>query len=1094
MSEPKTPNLGLNKIDRSSPSTTYFDLDKYLDQNWQKLDDFADQVEEKAEEATVKLSDIQERLDVEKRGTVTLEPGVQVIHAERASTFKLEGLKGRTLVNLLGRDGGFESMSGWFTTAGVGSELDSSLRTQGNQSVKISLKEGSTGGSLYKLLGQTLSTSKNYIALADLKKGTSTSISLSLWNGTSNVSGTVVTTDQFSSAILLAPAASLGTMTNNLQISIVGSTAGQFGHVDAVRLYEITSDELKALSSMPANKIVAKYPYVDSVQPVHNPFVIRYGENLLPPFYEWSSLGHSLVIDAPYSASGKMLADSIGTDAYAVTYLNILADQEYTITNPIQSTGKLRISVYAASERVQGLFINPGETKTIRTAPNAVYIGMHISGVTQYTDEFDVSKWTWAAGNKATFKQPVMTLGDSYKSFKVREDSMLALQTDLYSDPVTGENADEVFYREGHYYRVRKWGQVQLIPENLDSSSLGATKYSGYKQIAIYMPKNVDTSNVKAYLTKYNGKNLTLDRSSSPLLSADVFNVGNDSYKGYVWMTVSNDDSGWGDSYNPTADDIKAYFLGWRLYDGESSLYNGVGTKYWHKLTDGISTPGEGTNILPTVQVPGGTPYQLVYLISKPIIEPIQAEGHLTLFQGHNQLEVGSGLETRERVNPVFTSNEYNSYNINNFNQSSKLKSRVKKIMSIYKDDIPDYWNVNRFSPESKIYGRELASLPASQFKSSAKYSVTYQSLGDFFSVPFNGSVALSEKTVIDQLINDSSAISKNLSVFDGKDREKELKNFVGEHFLSKSTSIKQNDDLNNFVTEGEFYCQLSSVAETLKNCPVGIAFSLKVSKNGTQNTGGIPGVTQTLITFLPVGFTTWQRNLYDIWGAWIKVPSREEFESLKSSVSDGKLAIAAAITGKGVVASGSDTHQQLATKVGEIQQGNYQSVYLNNTNAVTGAVPGSATVGHVLHEIMTFPAGTNIISAMPIFAEQNTFRVGISSQVTTQIQLYLGLRDISGNTWGVVGSIYGQGTEALVNLYGFSVDITGGLLTVEYRQTNGSLAPISTTNWSLGSRSKPSNFNTSQPFKLCYMVGTNTSGINASWYVAASNLRVVSM
>lgn len=39
MNEPKTQNLGLNKIDRSSPSTTYFDLDKYLDQNWEKVDE-----------------------------------------------------------------------------------------------------------------------------------------------------------------------------------------------------------------------------------------------------------------------------------------------------------------------------------------------------------------------------------------------------------------------------------------------------------------------------------------------------------------------------------------------------------------------------------------------------------------------------------------------------------------------------------------------------------------------------------------------------------------------------------------------------------------------------------------------------------------------------------------------------------------------------------------------------------------------------------------------------------------------------------------------------------------------------------------------
>lgn len=142
----------------------------------------------------------------------------------------------------------------------------------------------------------------------------------------------------------------------------------------------------------------------------------------------------------------------------------------------------------------------------------------------------------------------------------------------------------------------------------------------------------------------------------------------------------------------------------------------------------------------------------------------------------------------------------------------------------------------------------------------------------------------------------------------------------------------------------------------------------------------------------------------------------------------------------------------------------------------------------------MTFPAGTNVISAMPGVAEQNTFWVGISSSVLTQVQLYLGLRDISGNTWTLFGSIYGQGAESLVNLYGFSVDIPGGLLTVEYRRTNGIAAPGSTVNWSFASRSKPSNFDTSQPFKLCYMVGTNTSGVNPTWYVVASNLRVVSM
>ncbi|ETT30652.1 putative tail fiber protein [Paenibacillus sp. FSL R5-192] len=50
----------------------------------------------------------------------------------------------------------------------------------------------------------------------------------------------------------------------------------------------------------------------------------------------------------------------------------------------------------------------------------------------------------------------------------------------------------------------------------------------------------------------------------------------------------------------------------------------------------------------------------------------------------------------------------------------------------------------------------------------------------------------------------------------------------------------------------------------------------------------------------------------------------------LFTSVSDGKTRIAAAITGKGVAASGSDTFPQLATKIGQIQTSSYYRQTLN--------------------------------------------------------------------------------------------------------------------------------------------------------------------
>lgn len=740
MNEPKTPNLGLNKIDRSSPSTTYFDLDKYLDQNWEKVDGFAEQVEGKAEETAAQVSGIQERLNTEKRRSVTLEPGLQVINAERASAFKLEGLKGRTLVNLLGRDGGCENTSNWFTTAGVMAELDRSHTTQGSHSIKILLKEGSTGGSLYKQLGQSLSNNKNYLAIADLKRGTSSSVSLSLWNGTANVSGTVVTADIFSSAILLIPASSLGTVTNNLQISVVGSELGQFGYVDAVRLYEITGEELTSLSTMSANEITAKYPYVDSIQPVSNPYVIRYGENLLPPFYEWEHTGHTFLETSQNTATGELVAGSIGTDAYAVTYLSVLANQEYTISNPAESTGKIRVSIYDTYTRLQGMFINPGETKTIKTALTAVRMGINLSGVTQYTDEFEVSKWTWTVGNRFSFKSPIMTLGKSGILFKPHENAILALQTDLYADPVTGRNADEVFEEDGCYFKLKKWQRTAL------DGALGYQTVQNkidYKIIGCKFPEAAAAFN-RLFVSKYNGNLLTktatmVGPDNAYFLTSDLSDFN---------LSIANADSGWGDSYTPTADEIKAYFMGWRMAQNVTGfpVYNGTGTKCWYQINT-LSAP---QTAFPTDSYAKWTPYQLVYQLATPTIESITTHGQLTLIEGNNQVEVGTGLVVREAVNYAMnTVSGIDYYQFNNKESyiNTPFKYRVEKILNIYANG--KRANGVVLKSEAAAYGKQDAHIEGKDFVKDAAYTATYFMLDTSPVAPFVGTVAENEKALL---------------------------------------------------------------------------------------------------------------------------------------------------------------------------------------------------------------------------------------------------------------------------------------------------------------------------------------------------------
>ncbi|SEL04626.1 pyocin knob domain-containing protein [Paenibacillus sp. OK003] len=923
MNEPKTPNLGLNKIDRSSPSTTYFDLDKYLDQNWEKVDESVGKVEEKAEDTEAQVSSIQERLDTEKRKSVTLEPGLQVVHSERASAFKLDGLKGRTLVNLLGRDGGCEDLS----KIGVHQStltLDSANKLQGSNGLKIAINTGTSGIGFFTV---SLKAGKSYVAIAEVKNFDGTSMFINL-PGVRAVGNPVKDNSKFNVTWTRYTAPT--DIKLNIDVGVSGTAVGQYGYADAVRLYEVSTTDYAALASMTPEQVGAKYPYVDSIQPVRNPYVIRYGENLLPPFYEWEHTGHNFLETSTTTATGELVSGSIGTDAYAVTYLSVLANQDYTISNPAASTGKIRVSVYDSYTRLQGMFINPGETKTIKTVSRAVRMGVNLSGVTHYTEEFDVSKWTWTTGNKASFAYPIMTLGKVMKPLKTREDCMLALQTDLYSDPVTGLNADEVFEKNGQYYKLTKWRKI-ILDESLRYRSIASS--SGYKIVGCTLSEPVAAFN-SLVVTKYNGNVLTKNGNMSESDNA-YFRIADLSDFN---VSIANADSGWGDSYTPTADEIKAYFMGWKMYLGNqgdvSKPYNGetVG-KAWCPLDSIYMSGSSATHFTTTLPVSPTIrsaytrysewkPYQLIYQLGTPTIEPITSEGQLTFNEGDNQVEVGTGMIIRESANPVYTSDVHKSYNINNYNLSAKLNSKVKKILSVYKNDVRDYWEILRFNPESEVYGLELASMPASQYDPSAYYTVTYQVQEQFSPISINGTIGVSEKSIIEQFINDSSNISRQLSVMESKNNEMELQQYADKNYLKKSSRIKENEDLNNFVFEGEFYCQFSLNAETLKNCPVGVAFSLKVSKNGTQNKEPTPGVTQTLITFLPVGFTTWQRNLYDSWGAWVQVPSREEFESLKSSVSDGKSAIAAAITAKGVAASGSDTHLEFARKINQINVG----------------------------------------------------------------------------------------------------------------------------------------------------------------------------
>ncbi|MBO2942816.1 hypothetical protein JJQ72_02300 [Paenibacillus sp. F411] len=672
------------------------------------------------------VNGLSSRLDTEHRKDVVLSAGVQILNAEREAPFSLSSIKGQMLVNLLGRAGRFTDLSEVSSYGNHSASLSSNYRVDGDNSLKIVTTGAGGSNNFVRVTDTAFEDGSNYIIMLNAKADTSTQLHGELYGTRGNVLNCDITAS-WKTVVLRCVGrdggGGLHLWNNNATSNIL--------YLDGIRIYKVSNDDYVA----PDAYLIAKYPYVDSAQPVKNPYAIRYGKNLLPPFYEWSTYGSGCTVVTPYT--GVIKATAIN---FAFGYkIPCVPNEIYTFS--AQHNGAMALQTM---DEKGALLNNSGYQLTQK-----------LSVTTTASDKFiHVLLGNASLGNgDYKFNSPMLTIGTEDQPFKSREDAMLALQTDLYADPVTGESADELFEKDGQYYKLAKWKNVVMDGQLAWAFSSSET---GHKVVYFHLaaPYNPATWNPTG--VKFDGQILKRVATGPDKLN------GSTSDTKLILISVSNSDSGWGDNYTPTAGEIKAYFMGWKMFDASTftgveaaAIYNGTGTKRWVKQK--IKT--QASNVLPVSSYFEWTPYQLVYQLATPSAEPVIFEGMVTFHEGDNQIEVGTGIVLRESVKPFKSPVSPNFYYLHSRGAGVRLAYDVGKIMALYKNNKPDRtWNVYN-SDYSLDYGVQNAELRAEFNDVSAAYSASYLMLNKSPIVPFMGTCAANEKAMFQDL---TDAIQQN--------------------------------------------------------------------------------------------------------------------------------------------------------------------------------------------------------------------------------------------------------------------------------------------------------------------------------------------
>jgi hypothetical protein len=697
--------------------------------------------------------DIQKRLIAAATQAVAMKYGWNYVLTDQASPLDYV-INGRTLANILGKEGNCESLTGW-TTGGTVATSTTQVKS-GTTSFKVT--NAGAGGFANKNFSYTLDTTKQYIlgAWVYVESWTSGTIGLRLQDidGTdryaANANSATIGSWQYIYVKIPTSHTILGT---GFRLTIgSGSVMTWTAYFDSIRLYELSVADYNAIgttyTATSTPSIDDFIPYVDSVKHLTNPGIRLPGKNLLPPFTEWVMHANAVVTE-PY----KLTLNATANFQQSYSTVDVIPNTAYTVQCTMTSGARIVLQWLDAAGSSISFTAALSSGQSVTSPSNAKQCRFLVdNGV--------------LSGN-VTFSNPQFELGSIATAFEPQNNDYAYIPVTLASNS-DGSVRDSFDSRLGTV--LRRWKTDVALDGSLTWAYLADD--TGYKAV------NTSLTGAKIntqIATKYDGKILGTILDSVSVIGQSADKAKLDSLN--LALTIADSDSGWGESYTPSAAEIKAYFYGWKMNNGTfGTAYNGSGTKTWVPI-NATSNTGAVTTVptTPSTAITSGAYdyYRLSYQLATPVTETVIPEGSLGLHSGGNQLEVLSGVILREKANIVYSSS-YGRYYINQLDGSdpavpsgSQLKNRASRIFAIYRNGQLDLkWS---FGTDNKAYGNQRASISPADYDPTAEYTVTYQALDRYQMttnvVDMTGYYNTNPKTVIDSLVQDMADVTTMASI-----------------------------------------------------------------------------------------------------------------------------------------------------------------------------------------------------------------------------------------------------------------------------------------------------------------------------------------